>query len=306
MKINAFDRSIDLPRTNNSAQDVDAVSSLPAEISRSGRWQWYQAALPLGEVSIALWPTERFSSLEKSPIAESDKRLLDAACVLGRDEELLEALEEWLGSPLDLEPVESSVQIDAQIMVIPRNHGLNRWEGCALLAISLELLRHLEAPPPKLQEHYDLRWGGVPCRLMLSRMGILEEQLCDLETGSLLLLPASFESRWRCSVIPEDDPVLQAAPFLEVKENILEFVSVLEIEPAAVEASAIEVFCVESVTVSLDWLLGWSSSPRTLFLHLLSICAVDVFQKGDLIARGDLLPVGRGYGVYIQERQEIA
>lgn len=297
----AFAQPVEISPADDSVQPNEAMITGVSAIAADSRLHWYRSVTPLGVVFVSLWPTEHTSSSQQ----EADACLLDAASALAREETLLQQIEEWLGVPLDLEPGQSPAEIHAQVLITPLGHGLYRGEGSVLLSVPLDLLTQIAPPPPVMEESCTLHWGSLPCRLTLDRFVVPEEQLRQLEGGGLLLIPASFDARWCCCASSETKPAQQRVLFLQVNEGCLEFTVPVEPQIAMADGNKIEVRCGEPVAIPVDRLLGWSKPARIPLPYSLAHCAVVVANARSQIARGSLLPVGKGYGVYIENLEEV-
>ncbi len=301
MKTDVCQRTVDTAPTETERRRADAQAAT-CSANTVDYGHWYRAVTSLGDIFVALRPTTELFS--EKHIAGADACLLDAARALGRENELLRMLEAWMALPLDLEPHATPEEIWPQVTMSPRASAVDGGVDGLLLTLSLDLLSQLPAPPAELETSYKLHWWALDCVLILDRFSVPRQQLLELEKGGLLLMPASFEGRWRCIVKPVMQREKETLLFLEANKSCLEFEHSLEQEAVANENSDIEVAFVEPVSIPLDRLLEWTNAPSLLLAHPLSSYEVEVRHRQIPVASGSLMPIGNGYGVCIEEMEK--
>ncbi|WP_457671029.1 hypothetical protein [Thiolapillus sp.] len=280
-----------------------AALGISATVEDAGFLHWYRAKTPLGKIFVALYPSKRLSSAVRT--LARNEHLLDAAVSLGREEELLEMIEEWINCPLDLEPVTTPSKIPAHVVIAPQDSNVDGGERGVLLVLSPALLHCLSPPSAALEASCTLFWGTLECMLILDHFSVPKQQLLALEAGSVVLMPASFEARWRCTA----KPCMESAPewplFLDMGETCLKFFSATEEARVVDKTNMLEIRCLEPCAIPVNQLLGWSDMPRFMLSQSISSSVIEVKGEGR-IAQGSLLPVARGYGVYIEKIEGTA
>lgn len=157
------------------------VLATPTEAPVSpGAGPCFAAATPLGTVRLAAGGPD-------------PRHAVDAAIALGRCEALLDALDDWLGEPLDWRWIPTAAACAGG----GRATACWRADPAATVRVELPwaLLRALPAPAGALAAGLD--WTEVPVVLALDRFEIDADELALLEPGGAVVVPASFEPGWR-------------------------------------------------------------------------------------------------------------
>ncbi len=157
------------------------------------------AAAPRGSVFETVLPAGPLRLRVDTPALH---HALDAAIALQRCEAQLEAMETWIGQPLDwrwteipLAPAPRGSQVRIPWHVDAATADGQRVEARGSLELPWTLLRALPAPVPALARL--LQWPRVPAQLLLSCPLLPADELDLLEPGGALLLPESFTDPWQ-------------------------------------------------------------------------------------------------------------
>jgi hypothetical protein len=285
------------------------VESTPLPRSSAASPYWFLATTPQGEIALGVWP-EAVAGLDAHSGA-----MLDAAQRLGRAEPLICLLEDWLGVPLDLNPGAPTGSGDELLKakltwsVPPDETAVTET---AIVRLPLDLLAQVSAPPAELAAA--LCWEAVRCQVTLSSITLPQSQLERLETGGLVLMPASFEPFWRCQARLRARPTWIFSAELDIGQQRLIF------EPHAPQtanppgagadteeqgmrsaaARQIDIVLRQELSIPIDRLAGWAEQPVCGLGHRLAEFEVELRSPQAILAHGDLLPIGNGYGVLVK------
>jgi hypothetical protein len=251
----------------------------------------YIADGPNGRVGVSL------RALDAQVPLGSGRRVLDAALVLADAEPWLSVFEDWLGQGLvptftrDVEASPERWMFDAHVCA-------HHPESDARVYLPLVWLTALRDAPPAALAAWS--WSPIECELLLDAPPIPRYEAQELDTGDLLLLPASFASPWAGRLMPRghDTPGVQAC-IGDVQGRLS--VSVMGGEPTPLLPGQTCVFLDGTVSLSPSALFSWSAQavgqplPMGDAVVLCSLGSVD----GGLLASGELIPMAQGWAVRI-------
>lgn len=271
--------------------------------------EWFRAVTSLGEVAFGLWED---GDVMPQGTTSDDSRYLRAARRLGRAEPLICRLEEWLGVPLDLEPGTPTSPADDYLgveLALSDSVATALTEE-AVVCLPLNALASLFTPPAELAAA--MHWDAVSCALVISSVVMPRQQLTQLEPGGLLLMPASFEPFWRCQARLRARPQLRFAAELDIGQQRLIFEphepggtnhpgACAETSTALSSAEPTEVVLRHDLVISVDRLAGWAEHPVFELGQRLEEFKVEIVSSQGVLAHGDLLSIGDGYGVFVRE-----
>lgn len=258
----------------------------------------------LGDIEIFFsFKKESFIGIEIG----NDASILKTIRQLGRIEPLICLLENWLTVPLDFLPVQQNVASGDRIKVnlSMRLTDLNDDEVKAILYLPLEAIQRLNPPNPELMKL--MQWGALPCSIYVADVVIEDIQLDKLDVGGMVLLPASFESFWRCKVLINKNSPPNFSAELDANHQRLIFDLYIStdyesksVQQLTDDSELVQVVLFRLMTIPLDLLLGWTEHPVYIFEQTLSSFTVVLVSEQERIAYGSLVPVGNGYGVLIK------
>lgn len=265
----------------------------------------FHAETPLGRVVLGI-----HSNDDDTAQAITDP-CLRTALRLGRAEALICLLEDWLGVPLDLEPGVMTPPQDDHLRVewTPPAPDAATTVRKAALCLPLDALVHLAAPPAELAAA--MRWDALLCEVTVSSAVVMHRQLALLEPGGLMLVPASFEPFWCCQARLCVRPALAFSAELDAGQQRLIFepyesksanqpgARMVADTPAA-DAELIDIVLRQSLPIAVDRLTGWAEQPLFELERTLSAFEVEIRSPQGVLAHGDLMPVGNGYGVFVR------
>jgi hypothetical protein len=159
-----------------------AASGNPSPLSGA----WFEAQTAAGAVRLYASGAARHAA--------------DAAVALGRCETLLDALDEWIGVPLEWKWIAAPAWVTAnashaRIHWRPEESVKNgRKELVCRLEFPWSLLRRLPSPDASLARQ--LHWPDVPAVLTISQLRIDADELALLEVGGAVILPESMQPNW--------------------------------------------------------------------------------------------------------------
>ncbi|MCF6211504.1 MAG: hypothetical protein L3K24_12740 [Gammaproteobacteria bacterium] len=265
----------------------------------------FYAETPLGRVAFGIRSDD-----DETAQAVTDPCLRAALC-LGRAEALIRQLEDWLGVPLDLEPGAMTPPRDDQLKVTwtPPDSETEAAVKKAVMHLPLDALAHLAAPSAALAEA--MRWETLPCQVTVSSAAVPQRQLALLEPGGLVLIPASFEPFWRCQARLCARPALAFSAELDAGQQRLIFepyqsktanqpAARLTAETPAADAELTDIVLRQRLPIAVDRLTGWAEQPLFELERTLAAFEVEISSPQGVLAHGDLMPVGNGYGVFVR------
>ena len=265
----------------------------------------YTAKTPLGLVGLEFLP-----KIGSEKIEQNNVTLLESARALGVIESLIQAVEDWLGVALDLEPsplaeetylyVELKTTLLSSEVVSPR----------VRLSLPMKVILSMQRPGSVLEQEFSLKWESLLGEVVISSFYLPVEQLYLMRPGGMLLAPESFEENWQCSVrlLGGDDTIYMAK--LDSDKAVLAFDSsipkvVPDVAATVVDSSnkpgeQIDIIFRQPVSISPDQLLEWGEGATASLGCAVSQCSVDVKRGSTFVATGELLPVFNGYGVLLK------
>ncbi len=265
----------------------------------------FRAETPLGEVVFGIWTNDDRAAHD---VTANGSHCLRAALCLGRAEPLICLLEDWLGVPLDLAPGASIPPQDGYFRVewTPPDSAAFAIAKKAVIYLPLDTLAHLSTPPAALAAA--MRWDAVSCELTISSAAVPRQQLGWLEPGGLMLMPASFEPFWRCQAGLSAHPAQVFTAELDAGQQRLIFEPYestaadagMGTETLSADAEQIEVVLRHELPISVDRLTGWAEHPLFELGRTLPEFEVEIRGPQGVLAHGDLMPVGNGYGVFVR------
>jgi hypothetical protein len=174
------------PRPSRAAP---ATTATPTATAAPPRGAVFEAVLPAGPLRLRVE-------------APALRHALDAAIALQHCEAQLDALEAWLGQPLDwrwteipMAPAPRGSQVRCAWRVDTATADGQAVQALGSLELPWPLLRAVSAPQGLLAQL--LQWPAMPAQLLLSRPRLPRDELAMLEPGGALLLPESFTAPWR-------------------------------------------------------------------------------------------------------------
>jgi len=274
---------------------------------------WFKASTPFGDILLGALPDNDGRNQAQ------EGALISSICALQQVEPLIQWLEDWFELPLEVHPDGTPALVgNVSLSITMLNHEKASSGNGLLIYIPFNALYQLNKPSVEMLTCVDVQWQSLPCLFNLSDVTILAEKLPELlETGSLLLIPNSFNEKWWCNVTTIANEYLPQASFmaeLNSSQWSLQF-RPIEIKPFKkinavhnLEKSvSLNIEFEVVIDVSIDLLIGWSTEQCLLVdsqVSLQSLPALLVKQNTRSIAQGHLLPVGDGFGVFINSVAE--
>jgi hypothetical protein len=180
-----------------------------------------------------------------------------AALALERCEPLLQALESWLGIPLD--PAPRSLPADDPPGAAARVRDAGFAPGGTRCQLPWPLLCAAAPPTPPVGQ--GLQWLDLPMLAEFARLPLEALDPARLRAGTLLLLPASFESPWMVRLSDAANTVgldcrwqLHGAPRLEPREPV-------SAQRPVPSAPAWRVVSRNPLLLDAEVALGWRQGP---------------------------------------------
>jgi hypothetical protein len=167
----------------------------------SATWLRFHAGTAAGDVR--LWV--------QAPLAACSGT--GAAVALDECDLLLQAIDGWLAAELDWRWGDTQASDDAGLArarcAPSAEAGQASFDRCRL-ELPWTMLRSAGPPPQPLATR--LRWQDTPAQLTISRLGLEDAELSDIEPGGLVVLPESMAPGWTGWLhLPEEPPWLGCA-----------------------------------------------------------------------------------------------
>ncbi len=229
-------------------------------------------------------------------------RLLQAATLLARAEPVLQMLEDWLGEPLDPEPVEGSVPVAGSMAcagcALPDEQGLVHLRIELPWAAVLHGTSHDEGLRIRLEGL--LQWEPVPVQLVVSQQVLTQAEWAQLQRpGAALLLPESFTAAaWSCSLRSPQAAMPERAVFWRPEDGGLFWSSGADrrlgsAQPLRHDQVGLEVRLHQSLPLTPPQIAGWPGVPRPVCRgdRAVVVCH-DSHGREETRLHGHLLPLG--------------
>jgi len=271
------------------------VSSSDAELPETARF-WYQAASTYGDIRLCT----------EVVVPAPGTNNLGSALVLGQVEQLCEALEHWLGTPLEITPSPTPEHSATwQVCLRPCDAG-----SAIALDVSLpaEAIESLPPIPEALVQSVEFHWEKVTSFLALAPVMLTSTECGQLLDGSVLLLPGSSSTNWACQLTVFDGRLSLAALF-EPEKSDLSVQQPVVIAPPASSAQqtdriAIELLLQQPLTLHAGKLIDSLPGPCVAIPGSLNDLLFSCVRNDKQIASGYIGPLGQGYALFVTRPDE--
>lgn len=232
----------------------------------------------------------------------SRRAALDAALALARAEPWIALLEDWLGA--GLMPVPAPPDPAAAAARVGQHARLCHEESGLELQLPLVALAELGKPLPDAFAAW--RWQPLSCTLVLDAMALGEGDARALAPGAVLLLPASFSATWQARLVPAGGQGgLFGARLHEARGRLCVSPTGERVQHAGNDHASVHFAA--PVTLRPPDLLGWTGGGKPSALDMATLLSPasmvlhgSPLQQQRVMASGQLMPVGSGYGVRIE------
>jgi len=240
------------------------------------------------------------------------------ALLLDAQDPLLRCIDAWLGKELDWQQISYPNGEPERVLTLKSLVGPDRQVSLAMPRDELDALPPF---PADWQPFVSATHHMVVAQILLDRVQVSISELEKIEPGALVLLPASFESVWRVSLLIEAESdvaqefMSQCRVTLQMPGSEIAIASSKrpgENPPEAENAEYIEVVAEESFGINMvhardAWQRGmvdeyaFSSSLPKLRVHFQPRAGTGADDQADStrVLSGILVGMGRGYGVLI-------
>ncbi|MFD1711850.1 hypothetical protein FVQ98_17720 [Ottowia sp. GY511] len=261
------------------ATDADAVPDAVAP------WV-FEGESPCGPLRLTL-PREAGVDEPLSGVAQ----VLD----LAQAEPLIRAVEQWLSSPWDPAPVDAG-RAPALYRAVVRDPALARPGS------HLEVpLAALHVPPPEALRAPALEWATHDATVLLGE--VPPEALAQLQPGALLWLPGAFAAAWDVQLTDADRRLPPCMAQLDLTAQRLVVPATRAggaLSAGPRDSAAPQVVLSRPVRLPLDRWLGWGSAGSAYAWPTPQPWAAELRQGTQVLARGALMPMGKGCGLRIE------
>ena len=283
--------------------------------NHSGNSHWF--ACKHNDDYIYLKPIPQAKKSEFITSREEHHPAIKKAKLLGDYEILISQLEELLNIPLDFYPIEpkkSTANLGGIRAAIATNNFENDYlDKNAIISIPISLLLN---PGKKLEStsKITINWGKYDCRLNLGEAFIDENDLTKIDQGGIMLIPQSFSLKWSGTIHPinlEDSYNLKKAlSICKEKKTAKLFSSEPTLDNthpnpshSSVNFESENIFCLPiSEFLESIKMLSLQKSHVTSNIDLKHFSKINIKHKEKVIAKGELIELGNGYGVLIETR----
>lgn len=279
--------------SSNSPFDAEPEvqdTALPSGASAHTPAQWYfEGATPCGPLGLWLTP----EAPDQTSINGAELVML-----LSRAEPLICAVEQWFQSPWDPCPAEGCFASDGVFEAVIRDPALA--PPGTRLALPLEAVL---APPPHALQPPRLAWPGQVAEVVLASLA--PEVLEQIEAGGLLWLPDSFGQHWHVHLHDPTGrlPPCQARFDMANQQILLGQCLGTHATPCQDSTPQPQVVLTRTVQVPLNHWLGWSTETPAYQWPMPQPWEAELRLEGHVQARGSLLPLGQGCGLWVEPLQ---
>jgi hypothetical protein len=231
----------------------------------------------------------------------SGRVVLDAAAALYHAERWLPALEEWLGQGLAPALASGASNPVWNQHLCLHNSSLN-----VQIHLPCSIFAHMKAPRPETLSAWV--WQPVPCQLILDALPLSAVDLTQIEAGALIILPAAFAQPWCARLQATSSPNMLFAVECQESMGQLCVQPTGQLSPPLVSDHATVRFRLP-LTFLPEQLLGLADgapaqTPDTTALLATGAVALQTVtdQVEKILAVGQLIPVGSGFGLRVDER----
>lgn len=264
---------------------------------------WYRAASTAGDICLCVETAE--------PLPATND--LGRALVLGQVEQLCEAVERWLGTPLEIVPSSTAAHLYTWRVRVSRRScdaGDTTAGSASALDVYLpaEAIYTLPVIPDELLQSVEFRWAEVSACLALAPVMLTNSECEQLLGGSVLLLPGSCNASWACQLNMFDGCVSLAASYEPESSGVTVQLPVAK-APSATPAmqtdrNAIELILAQPLTLDAGSLAGSLSDPGVALAAPLGDLLFLCMHNDRQIASGYIGPMGQGYALFVTRPDE--
>jgi hypothetical protein len=230
----------------------------------------------------------------------------EAALLLDRCDQLLDALDAWLHMAIDWRWLDADASAaattpcaTATCAIAQDEPSLRALQAC--IDVPWPLLRSVDAPPETLA--HELQWRAMPALLVLSQPAIDESELRLLEVGGAVVLPESMRMPWPGRLRAADEAACDGV-VLEVStpdSARLPERRPLPLDRPTAERPPCEVRVAATAPLAPAQLAGWATGSTLELAPRASLwrCAGPT-EPERYLAGGRLLPWGDGWAMLVE------
>lgn len=266
---------------------------------------WYRAHTDYGMVNIGLLREKT----DKSARLNYKDTVLERIITLSREEANIRQIEDWLEEGLDLRPVNKLEGSLYTLSISKNNKNANSVKNTIIIKIDRDLLFKLPLPNWHAEQNLYIDSSRIPAKLILSNYTIDKQYADSIKKENVLLIPDSFSEDWIGQVSAFElkdnnitlkiDGNLQSIVIDNTKnDSITSNVSKTQNYNGSLQ---IRVDC--EIEIPFHLLLGWEDTSHYILERSLNNYSIIISNNNTTIAKGRLIPISNGYGVYIDDTE---
>jgi hypothetical protein len=231
--------------------------------------------------------------------------ILEVIVTLSREEGMIQLVEEWLQVGLDLRPVTAVEGDYHSIKLSNRNSVANNIHNKIIIKIDRETLLQLPIPNWNSLSELYINSSEISANVTLSSSTIDVNYREKIEKDTILLIPETFSKGWiitaRANIIPSVETSVHLGDNLQTFHIDNESLKSQVRDEGSKSAADYLSISLDDVELPFHLLFGWSNRGKYIIKKALNHYSLQINIEDSCIAKGKLISISNGYGVYITE-----
>ncbi|MEW8322357.1 MAG: hypothetical protein AB2606_06900 [Candidatus Thiodiazotropha taylori] len=265
---------------------------------------WYRASTDYGVVNIGLLKDRT----DKSARLNYKDTVIDRIITLSREEANIRQIEDWLDEGLDLRPVNKLEGAHYTLNISKNNKKANSVKNTIIIKIDRDTLFKLPVPNWCAEQNLYIDSSGISANIILSNYTIGKQYADSIKEENVLLIPDSFSENWigevsafelNNNITLKIDGNLQSIFINNITNDF--FTNDVYRTQNYNDYLQIRVDC--EIEIPFHLLLGWEEKSHYILEKSLNNYSIIISNNNTTIAKGRLIPISNGYGVYIDDTE---
>ena len=297
-----------LSNSNESTECSPTRSRIDSDITPSHHYTddqqiiyWFTTETKYGQLFIGL----QHDSAHSHKAIQYSSAILDRVKAIDTGESLIRRLEEWLQCGLILKPTDNIPDYDYRITLSSLFSSTRNHPDKMILSISDSTLMSLPDPDTTFRKDVRIQTSMVPVDLILFEHTVDNQIINSITSGNILLIPNSFDSEWLVHIRSDFYIGRPINCVLNPDNRGLKLLSHDEAFKACKETDInrsdhqLTVKATNKINLPFGSLFGWNKDDPIILTQRLRSHGLDVLCNAEKIAKGHLISISSGYGIYI-------